>query len=394
MPTVNRIAAWRGDMEEWRHDIHAHPELAYEETRTAARVAGLLREFGVDEVVEGVGGTGVVGVLRNGAGPAVGLRADMDALPIVEETGLPYASTRPGVMHACGHDGHTAMLLGAARYLAETRNFSGSVVLVFQPAEEGFAGARAMIEDGLLRRWPVDSIYGVHNMPGLPVGGIALSPGPVMAAADTFKATIRGAGGHGAMPHKATDPVVAAAAAVTALQCLVSREVDPTETLVVSVTRIHGGDAYNVIPDAVEIGGTARYFNAEVGRMARERMAALLESVAAAHGAALAAFSWEDGYPPTCNHAAETEFARRVAAEVTGGEPPRQRPTMGSEDFSFFLEARPGAYAFVGNGDGDGPGCVSVHNPKYDFNDEILPVGASFLARIAETALPRRDSRA
>ena len=394
MPTVNRIAAWRGDMEEWRHDIHAHPELAYEEKRTAARVAGLLREFGVDEVVEGVGRTGVVGVLRNGDGPAVGLRADMDALPIVEETGLPYASTRPGVMHACGHDGHTAMLLGAARYLAETRNFSGSVVLVFQPAEEGFAGARAMIEDGLFRRWPVDSIYGVHNMPGLPAGGIALSPGPVMAAADSFKATIRGAGGHGAMPHKATDPVVAAAAAVTALQCLVSREVDPTETLVVSVTRIHGGDAYNVIPDAVELGGTARYFNPEVGRMARARMAALLESTAAAHGAALAAFSWEEGYPPTRNHAAETEFARGVAAEVTGGEPPRQRPTMGSEDFAFFLEAKPGAYAFVGNGDGDGPGCISVHNPKYDFNDEILPVGASFLARIAETALPRRDSGA
>ena len=389
MPIVNRIAAFRDDMKEWRHDIHAHPELAYKETRTAARVAALLREFGVDEVVEGVGKTGVVGVLRNGDGPCVGLRADMDALPIVEETGLPWRSVNHGVMHACGHDGHTAMLLGAARYLAETRNFSGAVALVFQPAEEGFAGARAMMEDGLFERWPVDSIYGVHNMPGLPVGRIAVSPGPVMAAADTFRATVRGAGGHGAMPHLATDPVVAAAAVVTALQSLVSRELDPTETLVISVTRIHGGDAFNVIPDAVELGGTVRYFNPEVGRAARKRMEALIGSIAAAHGAS-AAFSYEEGYPPTRNHAAETAFARGVAAEVAGGEPPAQRPTMGSEDFSFFLDAKPGAYAFVGNGDGDGPGCVSVHNPKYDFNDEILPVGASFLARLAEAALGGR----
>ncbi len=387
MPIVNRIAAYHDDMKDWRRDIHAHPELAYEEARTAARVASLLREFGVDEVTEGIGKTGVVGVLRNGAGPSIGLRADMDALPIVEETGLPYRSTRHGVMHACGHDGHTAMLLGASRYLAETRNFAGTVVLVFQPAEEGFAGARAMIEDGLFERYPVDSIYGVHNMPGQPAGSIAVSPGPIMAAADSFTITVRGAGGHGAMPHLATDPVVAAAALVTALQSLVSREVDPTRTLVVSVTRIHGGEAFNVIPDSVELGGTVRYFEPEVGRMVRERMAALIDGVAAAHGAT-ASLSYDDGYPPTRNHEAEAAFAHRVAGEITGAAPPPQRTTMGSEDFSFFLEAKPGAYAFVGNGDGEG--CASVHNPKYDFNDEILPVGASFLARLAETALGRR----
>lgn len=389
MPIVNRIAAWHDDMKDWRRDIHAHPELAYEEARTATRVAELLRGFGVDEVTEGIGKTGVVGVLRNGAGPAIGLRADMDALPIVEETGLPYSSTHHGVMHACGHDGHTAMLLGASRYLAETRNFSGTVVLVFQPAEEGFAGARAMMEDGLFERWPVEAIYGVHNMPGLPAGSIALSPGPVMAAADSFTVTVRGAGGHGAMPHLATDPVVAAAAVVTALQSLVSRVVDPTDTLVISVTRIRGGDAFNVIPDSVELGGTVRWFDHRVGRMVRERMAALVEGVAAAHGAT-AALKYEPGYPPTRNHEAETAFARRIAGEVTGGEPARQNPTMGSEDFSFFLEARPGAYAFVGNGDGEG--CVTVHNPAYDFNDEILPVGASFFARIVETALARADA--
>ena len=388
MPIVNRIAAFHDDMKDWRHDIHAHPELAYEEARTAGRVAALLREFGVDEVAEGIGKTGVVGVLRNGDGPRIGLRADMDALPILERTGLPYRSKHDGVMHACGHDGHTAMLLGASRYLAETRNFSGAVVLIFQP-EEGFAGARAMMEDGLFDRFPVDAIYGVHNMPGLPAGAIAVSPGPVMAAADSFKATIQGVGGHGAMPHLATDPVVAAASAVGALQSLVSREVDPTKTLVVSVTRIHGGDACNVIPDSVELGGTVRYFDPEVGQMARRRLATLLESVAAAHGAALAEFSYDRGYPPTRNHEAETAFARNVAAEVGGGEAAAQRPTMGSEDFSFFLEAKPGAYAFVGNGDGDGPGCIGVHNPQYDFNDAILPVGASFLARLAETALPR-----
>jgi hippurate hydrolase len=380
-------------MAEWRHDIHQHPELAYEEARTAARVVELLKGFGVDEVAEGVGKTGVVGVLRNGEGPSIGLRADMDALPILEETGLPYKSRHDGVMHACGHDGHTAMLLGAARYLAETRNFNGTVVLVFQPAEEGFAGARAMIEDGLFERFPVDSIYGVHNMPGIPEGAIALSPGPVMAAADSFSVTVQGKGGHGAMPHLAVDPVVAASAMVTSLQSLVSRDLDPTQTLVISVTKIHGGDAFNVIPDTVELGGTVRYFDAAVGERNRRRMKEVVEGIAAAHGASVT-MSYEEGYPPTSNHANEVEFARGVAGEVVGGEAAEQPMVMGSEDFSFFLEEKPGAYAFVGNGEGDGPGCISVHNPKYDFNDAILPVGASFFARLVETALPRQVSDA
>jgi amidohydrolase len=391
MPVVNRIAAFHTEMAEWRHDIHQHPELAYEEARTAARVAELLTHFGVDEVVEGIGKTGVVGVLRNGDGPSIGLRADMDALPILEETGLLYQSRHDGVMHACGHDGHTAMLLGAARYLTETRNFTGTVVLVFQPAEEGFAGARAMIEDGLFERFPVDAIYGVHNMPGIPEGVIAVSPGPIMAAADAFTITVQGKGGHGAMPSQTVDPVVVAAAMVTALQTLVSRNVDPTKTLVISVTKIHGGDAFNVIPDTVEMGGTVRYFDAEVGAMVRRRMQEIIDGVAAAHGAS-ATMTYNEGYPPTANHVAETEFARAVAGEVLGAEAAEQPLVMGSEDFSFFLEIKPGAYAFVGNGDGEG--CVTIHNPKYDFNDTILPVGASYFARLVETALPRLASDA
>lgn len=391
MPVVNRISAFHTAMAEWRHDIHEHPELAYQEARTAGRVADLLRDFGVDEVAEGIGKTGVVGVIRNGDGPSLALRADMDALPIHEQTGLPYQSRHNGVMHACGHDGHTAMLLGAARYLSESRNFNGTVVFVFQPAEEGFAGARAMIDDGLFERFPVDSIYGVHNMPGYPTGAIALSPGPVMAAADSFRVTVRGHGGHAALPHQTVDPIVAASAMVSALQSLVSRETDPLKNLVVSVTRIHGGDAFNVIPDSIEFGGMIRYFDDEVGTNAKRRIEEILNGVAAAHRVT-AEISLKSGYPATKNHAAETAFARQVASEILGAEATEQRPTMGSEDFSFFLNEKPGAYAFVGNGDGQE--CVAIHNPKYDFNDEILPVGASFFARLVETALPRDGASA
>jgi hippurate hydrolase len=387
MPIVNRIAAFHDDMREWRHDIHRQPELGYQEERTAATVAARLREFGVDEVVEGVGKTGVVGLIRAGEGPAIALRADMDALPIVEETGLPYRSRNHGVMHACGHDGHTAMLLGAARYLAESRNFAGTVVLVFQPAEEALAGAQAMIDDGLFERFPVQAIYGVHNMPGLPTGTIALSPGPVMAAADSFSIHVRGRGGHGAIPQLTADPVIAAATMVGALQSIVSRNLDPTNALVISVTTIHGGEAFNVIPDSVELGGTVRQFDSAVGAMVRRRMKEVIEGVAAAHEVTVE-LTYNEGYPPTCNHEAETAFARAVAGEILGGEAPPQPMIMGSEDFSFFLDAKPGAYAFVGNGDGEG--CVSVHNPRYDFNDDILPVGASYFARLVETALPNR----
>lgn len=388
MPIVNRIAGLHDEMRDWRHDIHQHPELAYKEARTAKKVAELLHAFGVDEIAEGIGKTGVVGVIRNGDGPSIGLRADMDALPIMEETGVSYQSRHDGVMHACGHDGHTSMLLGAAQYLAETRNFKGTVVCVFQPAEEGYAGARAMIKDGLFERFPVEAIYGVHNMPGLPVGSIALSPGPVMAAADSFTVCVKGQGGHGAMPHLARDPVVAASAIVGALQGLVSRELNPSKTLVISVTKIRGGDAFNVIPDTVDLAGTVRYFDADVGATVRRRMAEVVESIARAYDVT-ADFTYDAGYPPTINHDDETIFARDVAAGVLGGDVIAQPPIMGSEDFSFFLEAKPGAYAFIGNGDGEG--CVSVHNPHYDFNDDILPVGASFFARLVEQALPRRD---
>ena len=386
MAIINRIAAFVEDMRAWRHDIHQHPELAYEEHRTGGRVAELLREFGVDEVAEGIGKTGVGGVIRNGEGPAIGLRADMDALPIVELTGVPHQSVNDGVMHACGHDGHTSMLLGAAKYLTETRNFSGTVVLVFQPAEEGLAGAKAMIDDGLFERFPVDAIYGVHNMPGLAEGEIRVSAGPVMAAADSFTVTVKGRGGHGAMPHMSIDPVVVAAAMVGGLQSLVSRNLDPHKTLVVSVTQIHGGDTFNVIPDTVTLGGTVRYFEKEVGDANRQRMEALLNGIAAAHGASME-MDYKIGYPPTLNHAAEAAFAAGVASEITGSAAGDQLKVMGSEDFSFFLLEKPGAYAWVGNG--NEPDRPMLHNPHYDFNDNIMPTGASYFARLVETSLPR-----
>ena len=386
MPIVNRISAYHDDMRGWRQDIHEHPELAYKEHRTAGKVAALLASFGVDEIVEGIGGTGLVGIIRTGEGPSIGLRADMDALPITEETGVAYASTNVGVMHACGHDGHTTMLLGAARYLAETRNFSGTVVLVFQPAEEGYAGAKAMMKDGLFDRFPVDAIYGVHNMPGVPAGEITVSPGPVMAAADQFSVTVKGRGGHGAMPHLAVDPVVAAAAMINGLQSLVSRAANPHETLVVSVTKIHGGDAFNVIPDSVTFGGTVRYFDLDLGQKNMERMTKMVEGIAEGHGVGVEV-TYDHGYPPTTNHEQQAKFARDIAVEVTGVEARKQPQVMGSEDFSFYLEDKPGAYAWIGNGSESE--SAQLHNPHYNFNDEILPAGASFFVRLVETALEK-----
>ena len=386
MPIVNRISAYHDDMRGWRHDIHKHPELAYKEHRTASKVSELLSSFGIDEIVEGIGGTGLVGVLRNGSGPSIGLRADMDALPITEDTGVPYTSTNEGVMHACGHDGHTTMLLGAAKYLAETRNFSGTVVLIFQPAEEGYAGAKAMMEDGLFSRFPIDAIYGVHNMPGVPAGEITVSPGPVMAAADQFSVVVKGSGGHGAMPHLAIDPVVAAASMVNSLQSLVSRATDPHDTLVISVTKIHGGDAFNVIPDSVTFGGTVRYFDLDLGQANIQRMTKMFEGIAAGHGVEVE-LTYDLGYPPTANHEQEAGFARDVAVEVTGLDARKQSQVMGSEDFSFYLEDKPGAYAWIGNG--DSTESAQLHNPHYNFNDEILPIGASYFVRLVETALPK-----
>lgn len=387
MPVINRIAAFHDAMKTWRHDIHKHPELAYEEHRTAAKVADLLRTFGVDEVVEGIGRTGVVGVIRNGDGPAIGLRADMDALPIEEHTDRPYTSVHPGKMHACGHDGHTAMLLGAARYLAEVRPFHGTVVLVFQPAEEGQAGARAMIDDGLFDRFPMQAIYGLHNMPGLPAGTISISPGPVMAAADRFRVVLRGQGGHAAAPHQNRDPVVAAAALVQALQTIVSRNAPPEQTLVVSVTEIHGGDSFNVIPDSVRLAGTVRYFEAEVGQLARARMKAIIDGIAAAH-AVVADYDYFFGYPPTVNWNEPVERARAAAATVLGPDKVMdQPPRMFAEDFSFYLQEIPGAYGFIGNGELGDLGCASLHNADYDFNDDILTAGASYFVALVEQAL-------
>lgn len=386
MPIINRIGAYHDDMAGWRHDIHRHPELAYKEHRTAATVADRLRDFGIDEVVEGIGKTGVVGVLRNGNGPRIGLRADMDALPITEQTGVDYQSVHDGVMHACGHDGHTTMLLGAAKYLAETRNFAGTVVLIFQPAEEGWAGAKAMLEDGLFEKFPVDAVYGVHNMPGVKTGDILVSPGPIMAAADSFTVKVKGRGGHGAMPHLAADPVLAAAAMVTGLQQIVSRVVNPHDTLVITVSSIHGGDAFNVIPDDVTFGGTVRYFSPQIGEMIQDRMNDVLNGIASGHGVE-AILEYHAGYPPTVNHEGSVTFARSVAEGITGASTDEQPKVMGSEDFSFFLMEKPGCYAWIGNGDEDHR--ADLHNPHYDFNDEILPVGASYFARLVETALPQ-----
>ncbi|EKV31492.1 Catalyzes the cleavage of p-aminobenzoyl-glutamate to p-aminobenzoate and glutamate, subunit A [Caenispirillum salinarum AK4] len=392
MPVLNRIADFHDDLVDWRHDIHRHPELAFEEHRTAALVAEKLRGFGFDEVVEGIGGTGVVGVLRQGDGPMIGLRADMDALPIVEAAeDRPHKSVHHGVMHACGHDGHTTMLLGAARYLAETRRFSGTLVFIFQPAEEGRAGARAMIEDGLFDRFPVSAVWGVHNMPGLPAGSVAVSPGPVMAAADRFTITIQGKGAHAAAPHLGRDPVVAGAALVQALQALVSRHCPPHETLVVSVTEFHAGDTFNVLPDAARLGGTVRYFDKQIGEQAIGGMKRMAEGIGAAHGVEVSV-DYQYGYPPTVNTAGETEAARAVVADTFGAERVLdQAPVMFAEDFSFFLQEKPGAYGFIGNGEGsEDLGCVGLHNPRYDFNDDILTTGATFFARLAESQCPQR----
>lgn len=390
MAVLNRIADFSPDMASWRHDIHQHPELAYEEHRTAARVADLLRSFGVDEVVEGVGGTGVVGLIRNGDGPSIGLRADMDALPIEElAEDRDYKSVHAGKMHACGHDGHTAMLLGAARYLSETRAFSGTVVLVFQPAEEGHAGAKAMIDDGLFTRFPMEAIYGMHNMPGIDAGAFAVSPGPVMAAADRFTITLTGHGGHAAAPHLVRDPIVAGAALVAALQTIVSRSTAPTDTLVVSVTQFHGGDTGNVIPDSAWIGGTVRHFSGEVGAATEQKMRAIAAGIAAAYGVDVEV-EYHVGYPPTVNWDAPTALARTVAAEVFGADRVQvQSPAMFSEDFSYYLQEVPGCFGYIGNGHGGPHGCSGLHNPFYDFNDDILAGGATLFVRIVETALPR-----
>src|SRR5499425_1040746 len=386
MPVVNRVADLHSDITAWRRDLHAHPELLFDVQRTAGTVAEKLKAFGCDEVVTGLGRTGVVGVIhgRKGtAGKTIGLRADMDALPIEEQTDLPYRSTVPGKMHACGHDGHTAMLLGAARYLAETRNFAGTAVVIFQPAEEGGAGGLAMMRDGLMERFHVEEVYGMHNYPGLPVGQFALRPGPLLASADRVTIEIEGVGGHAARPHFSVDTVLVGAQIVNQIQSIVARNVDPLKSAVISICMFQAGHTDNVIPQTAHLRGTARSLSADVRDLLEKRLQEVVEGTARLYGAK-AKLTYKRGYPVLRNHDRQTAFAAGVASEVVGRERVDEdvAPVMGAEDFSFMLEARPGAFIFVGNGDGAG-----LHHPAYDFNDEAIPYGASYWIKLVETAL-------
>ena len=387
MPIVNRIADLHSEITAWRHDLHAHPELLYDVQRTAASVAEKLKSFGCDEVVAGIGRTGVVGVIRGRKGQSdkvIGLRADMDALPIEEATGLAYKSTVPGKMHACGHDGHTAMLLGAVRYLAETRNFAGTAVAIFQPAEEGGAGAKAMLDDGLLQRFGISEVYGMHNYPGMPVGQFGLCTGPLMAAADHFTIDLEGVGSHAARPHLGVDTVLVGAQIVNALQTIVARNVDPLESAVVSVCMFHAGTTDNVIPQTAQLRGTARSLVPAVQDLVEKRMHEIIEGTGKLYSAKVK-FSYRRGYPVLKNHVTQTEFAAAVAAGVAGEGKVNTAlaPVMGAEDFAFMLNARPGAFIFVGNGNSAG-----LHHPAYNFNDDVIPIGTSYWVKLVETALP------
>jgi amidohydrolase len=385
MPILNRTAQMQNEVAGWRQHLHSIPEINFDLPQTSAFVAEKLKEFGCDEVATGIAKTGVVGVIRgrHGSGGTIGLRADMDALPIVEATGRSYASTKPGNMHACGHDGHTAMLLGAAKYLAETRNFAGSVAVIFQPAEEGGGGGNIMVQEGMMERFGIDKVFGMHNMPGMPVGQFAIRPGPITAATAEFTVQVKGRGGHAAMPHQSIDPIVIASQMVMSLQTIASRSVNPIDSIVVTVTKFHGGDAYNVIPEVVEFAGTVRTLTKAAAATGRERFHAICEGIAGAHGASVN-IEFDANYPVTFNHPEETLFAGDVAASIAG-EAQVQRaiqPMMGGEDFSYMLEARPGAFIYIGNGD-----TANLHHPAYDFNDEIIPHGMSYWVRLAETEL-------
>ena len=386
MAILNRFSEMFEEISTWRRDLHAHPELRFEEYRTAAFVASKLKEFGVDEVVTGFGGTGVVGVIHgqnDTSGRSIGFRADMDALPIQEVNDLPHASTIPGKMHACGHDGHTSMLLGAAKYLAETRNFDGKIVLAFQPAEEGGGGARAMIDAGLMDKWNVEEIYGMHNMPGLPIGEFAVRTGPQMASPDKFEIIVHGKGGHGAMPHKGVDSTLVAAQIVVALQSIASRNINPLENIVVSVCGFRTEtDTYNVIPNTVRLRGTVRTFEKDVQSFVRARIDALTKCTADGYGA-VAEVTHMSGPPPLVNHEREADFAAEIALSVCGVAHRNFEPSMGGEDFSEMLLERPGAYLFVGNGD-----SADLHNPSYEFNDDVIPVGCSWFVTMAERRMP------
>ncbi|MFC3628973.1 M20 aminoacylase family protein [Paracoccus angustae] len=386
MPVKNRFAELLPEITAWRRDFHEHPELQYDVHRTAGRVARLLRDFGCDEVVEGIGRTGVVGVIKgktDSKGRVIGLRADMDALPIIEQTGLDYASKTPGKMHACGHDGHTAMLLGAAKYLAETRNFDGTAVVIFQPAEEGGAGGEAMVQDGLVSRWNIQEFYGMHNMPGMPVGSFSIKPGPMMAAADQFDIIVTGKGGHAAKPHECIDTTLTAAQIIVALQSVVSRNIDPLKNAVVSVCVVStDSTAHNVIPQVVKLKGTARSLDAGVRDQLQEGITRVATNVAAAMGAS-AQVDYQRGYPVTMNDDQATVWAAEVARAVAGDVNLNMQPMMGGEDFSYMLNEKPGAYIFVGNGD-----TAMVHHPAYNFNDDAIPAGSSWYAGMVEARMP------
>lgn len=386
MPVKNRFAELLPEITAWRRDFHEHPELLFDVQRTAGKVADLLRSFGCDEVVAGIGRTGVIGVIKgrsDSAGKVVGLRADMDALPIIEQTGVDYASKTHGKMHACGHDGHTAMLLGAARYLTETRNFDGTVVCIFQPAEEGGGGGREMVADGMLGRWNIQEVYGMHNMPGIPVGHFAIRPGAIMAAADQFEIVVTGKGGHAAKPHDCVDTTVVSAHIIVALQTIASRNVDPLKQIVVSVCTVEtDSTAHNVIPQVVKMKGTVRTMDAGVQSYVEGRIAQIVEGTAMALGAK-ASVQYNRGYPVTVNAPDNTDYAAQVALAVSGQVDTNTPPLMGAEDFSFMLNERPGAYIFLGNGD-----TAMVHHPAYNFDDNAIPFGSSWYAGMAEARMP------
>ncbi|BCH63929.1 hippurate hydrolase [Agrobacterium vitis] len=385
MPILNRASALQEEVAGWRRHLHQTPELLFDVHQTAAFVTQKLKEFGCDVVETGIGRTGVVGIIKGnrGEGTTIGMRADMDALPITEITGAPWASTVPGKMHACGHDGHTAMLLGAAKHLAETRNFAGSVAVIFQPAEEGGGGGLAMVQDGMMEKFGISQVFGMHNAPGVPLGDFAIRKGSLMAASDTFEITIKGKGSHAAQPHMSVDPVLISAHVIIALQSIVSRGVDPLESLVISVTTTHGGDAYNVIPMDVTLTGTVRTLLPQIRDFAEKRVQEVASATAMAHGA-IAEVHYHRGYPVTFNHAEETDFAASVAAKISGENRVKtdMAPKMGAEDFSYMLESRPGAFIFLGVGD-----TANLHHPAYDFNDEAIPYGISYWVELAETGL-------
>ncbi len=385
MPLLNSANAIQIETEAWRQHLHQIPELQYDVIETAKFISDKLRSFGCDEVATGIGRTGVVAIIhgKNGVGDVIGLRADMDALPIAEATHLPYASKTPGKMHACGHDGHSAMLLGAAKYLSETRNFAGSVALIFQPAEEGGAGAKAMVDDGMMDRFKISRVFGMHNLPGLPVGSFAACEGPIMAAADKFDMAIRGRGGHAALPHQTIDPLLAGSHLVTSLQGIVSRNTDPLAALVISVTKFNAGSAYNVIPSIAHIAGTVRTLQPAMRDTAERRIREMAAGIALMFGVEIDV-QYHRYYPVTVNHTLETELAMRVARNVAGDAKvnAKAQPTMGAEDFSFMLQARPGSFIFMGNGESAG-----LHHPEYDFNDEAIGHGVSYWVQLVETAL-------